>query len=211
MMTFYYWPGACSMAVHVVLEEIGAPYQSWPVDLTKDEQHGAPFRHINPRGQVPVLTVDGRTIQESVAILSFLGRRFPDAQLLPENSVDEARCMAMMSWISSSVDPLFRRAGRPERFVEGEEARIALKEGSKAAYWTKCQEIDGLLDGKPWIMGTQYSVCDPYLAVYYGWGQRLGLPMPELAAYTGMKERILERPAVRRVLVREQHPLLKVA
>lgn len=208
MLTLYYCPGACSMAAHVALEETGTRYEAKSVNLRAGEQHDAAFRQINPRGEVPVLSVDDKVITQSVAILSFIGRRFPDAQLLPEDAADEARCLAAMAWISSTVDPLFRRAARPERFVADEAARSAVKSAAKDAYWAKCQEIDASLSGKLWMIGS-YTVCDPYALVYYGWA--VGLPVAELTAYTNLKRRLLERPAVRRVLEREQSPLLQPA
>lgn len=211
MLTLYFFPGACSMAAHVALEETGTPYELKSINLRNGGQNGDDFRRINPHGQVPVLDVDGTLITESAAILTFLGRRFPDARLLPTDAVQEARCAALMSWISSQVDPVFRRLARPERIVADEAARSAVKEAATGAFWAKCQKIDALLTNKPWMMGTQYTVCDPYALVYYGWGARFGLPVAELTNYTALKQRLLERPAVRRVLDREQHPLLKAA
>jgi glutathione S-transferase len=211
MLTLYFSPGACSMAAHVALEETGVQYERKSIDLRAGEQIGEDFRRVNPRGQVPVLDVDGTAITESVAILTYVGRRFPDAELLPSDATGEARCLAFMTWISSQVDPVFRRMARPERIVGDEAARIAVRQDATDAYWMKCQEIDALLVDRTWMMGTRYSVCDPYVLVYYGWAARFGLPVTSLVGYTGLKTRLLERPAVRRVLEREQHPLLKSA
>jgi glutathione S-transferase len=211
MLTLYFFPGACSMAAHVALEETGVRYERKSIDLRAGEQTGEDFRRVNPRGQVPVLDVDGTAITESVAILTYVGRRFPDAELLPSDAAGEARCLALMTWISSQVDPVFRRMARPERIVGDEAARIAVRRDATDAYWMKCQEIDALLVDRTWMMGTQYSVCDPYVLVYYEWAARFGLPVTSLVGYTRLKTRLLERPAVRRVLEREQHPLLKSA
>jgi glutathione S-transferase len=160
---------------------------------------------------VPALSVDGKVITECVAILAYLARRYPKAQLLPTDDVDQARCIATLAWIASAVDPLFRRAARPERFVTNEAAQPAVRDAARNAYWVKCREIDSLLSGKMWMMGAQYTVCDPYALVYFGWGQRLGLPMAELSAYSAFKDRMLERPAVRTVLERELSPMLTAA
>jgi glutathione S-transferase len=65
-----------------------------------------------------------------------------------------------------------------------------------------------MLKGKDWMNGTQYTVCDPYALIFYGWGTRISLPMKELAAYTAFKDRMLLRPAVRKILEREQNILL---
>jgi glutathione S-transferase len=211
MLTLYYFPGACSMAAHAALEETGAAYQRVMVNLREGEQNGEAFRKINARGQVPALRVGDKVIAESVAVLIYVGRRFPEAGLLPPDPVDEARCVCLMAWIASAVDPLFRRAARPERFVTDEAARPAVAIAAKEAYWAKCQEIDEHLAGKQWMMGDHYTVCDPFALVYYAWAPRFGLPVAELAAYTALKDRLLARPAVRRVLEREQSPLLKAA
>jgi glutathione S-transferase len=207
-MTFYYCPGACSMATHVALEEIGVPYEKKPILIAQSEQRGEAFLAVNPRGQVPALVVDGKLITETAAVLAYLGRAFPQAKLFPSDEIGQAQCLATLCWIASQIDPLFRRAARPERFVSDEAARPAVKQGAEAAYWAKCQEIDTLLAGREWMAGTQYTACDPYALVYYGWGFRFGFAMKDLPAFTGLKDRLLQRPAVRRALEDERHPLI---
>jgi glutathione S-transferase len=211
MLTLYYSPGACSMAAHIAIEEIGVQYEAKPVLIPKAEHKTEAYIAVNPRSQVPALSVDGRIITESVAILAYLARIYPDAKLLPADDIDQAVCIATLTWIASAVDPLFRRAARPERFVTDETAQSAVKDAARDAYWAKCKEIDNLLSGKTWMMGSQYTVSDPYALVYHRWGLRLGLPMAELAAYSAFKDRMLARPAVHKVLEREQSPMLKAA
>ena len=84
MLTLYYRPGACCMAAHVALEEIGTRYEGVSVNLKTGERNGEVFRKLNPRGEVPVLSVDGKVIAQSVAVLTYVGRQFPDAWLLPK-------------------------------------------------------------------------------------------------------------------------------
>jgi glutathione S-transferase len=208
MLTLYYCPGACSMAVHVALEEMGVPYEAKPILIPKNEQRSDAYLAINPRGRVPALMVDDRVITETVAILAHLARAFPEARLFPDDDVGQAQCQATMTWIASTVDPLFRRAARPERFVTDEGAWPAVKSAAQDAFWSTCQEIDALIGDNAWMMGEQYTVCDPYALVYYGFALRFGFPLTSLAAYTRLKRQLLSRPAVRRVLERERHPLL---
>ena len=84
-----------------------------------------------------------------------------------------------------------------------------MKDTGKKTFWTHLQEIDGLLSGKDWIMGKEFSVADGYALVFYGWGLRAELPVKELANYTAFKERMLKRPAVRKVLESEDSIILK--
>jgi glutathione S-transferase len=211
MLTLYYFPGACSMAAHIAVEETGAPYQAKLVALRDGEQRSPAYLTINPRGQVPALDVDGRIITENAAILAYLGRSYPTAALLSSDPVQEAQCLALLTWLSNTVDKAFRQTVRPERFVTDEAAMPAVQEGGQTIYWNSCQEIDALLAHQPWLMGERYTVADPYALLYYGWGIRLKLPTQDLANFTRHKDRLLERPAVRTVLQREESPLLKVA
>jgi glutathione S-transferase len=83
-----------------------------------------------------------------------------------------------------------------------------LKATGRDNFHANLKEIDGLLAGKQWILGDDFSVVDGYALVFYGWGKRIGLPMAELKNYTAWKDRMLARPAVKRVLEREQSVLL---
>jgi glutathione S-transferase len=212
MLTLFYSPGACSMASHIALEEVGASFDNKLVALAKGEQKTPEYLKINPRGKVPALRLDdGSVLTENVAILAYLGRRFPDKGLLPSDPAAEARCISMMAWLSNTVHPAFTHIFRPERFATEESAYPAVKAAGKKIFWEALQEIDGLVAGKKWMQGDQYTVCDPYALVFYGWGARIEQPVKDLRNYTAWKDRMLERPAVRKVLEREQNILLKAA
>ncbi len=62
-----------------------------------------------------------------------------------------------------------------------------------------------MLQGKEWIMGSQYTVVDPYALVFYGWGERGGFPMKDLSAYTAWQERMMKRPTVQKTVEAEQN------
>lgn len=211
MLTLYFSPGACSMASHIGLEETGAPYEEKPTLLAKGEQKTEAYLRINPRGKVPALSVDGRIITENTAILTYLARQFPEKKLMPADPVDEARCIETMAWFSNIVHPSYQRYMRPERFAEGEAAQATVRATGRKSFWAGCQEIDALLQGKEWIMGSQFTVADGYALVFYGWGVRGEFPMAELGAYTAWKDRMLKRPAVRKILDSEQNVLVKPA
>jgi glutathione S-transferase len=212
MLTLFYSAGACSMASHIVLEEAGAAFEGKPVALAKGEQRSPEYLKINPRGKVPALRLDdGSVLTENTAILAYLGRRFPEKGLLPKDPAAEARCLSMMAWLSNSVHPAFTHIFRPERFAEDPAATPTVKETGKKTFWAALQDIDGLVAGKTWMQGDAFTVCDPYALVFYGWGKRIEMPVSELKSYTAWKHRMLERPAVRLVLEREQNILLKAA
>ena len=211
MLTLYYSPGACSTASHITLEEAGAKYEPTQVLLAKGEHKTESYLKINPRGKVPALRVDDSVITENVAIMTFVARRFPEANLMPADPLGEARCLSMMAWLSNTVHPCFTHIFRPERFAEDESALPSIKAAGKKSFWVNLQEIDSIVAGKQWMQGAQFTTCDPYALVFYGWGTRIELPMKDLKNYTAWKERMLQRPAVRKVLEREKSVLLQAA
>ena len=205
MLTLYFSPGACSLASHIGLEETGAPYELKPILLAKGQQRTEEYLKINPRGKVPSLSVDGKILVENTAILTYLARSFPGKKLMPADPAEEARCIGTMCWFSSVVHPSYQRAMRPERFAEGEAAQATVKETGRKSFWANCQEIDSMIQGKDWVMGSEYTLVDPYALVFYGWGARAGFPMKELSAYTAWQDRMLKRPTVRKTVESEQN------
>src|SRR5438270_1290347 len=211
MLTLYYIPAACSMAAHITLEESGANYEAVPILLSKGEHKAESYLKINPRGKVPALKIDNDVITENTAILTYLARSFPDKNLMPKDLLGEVRCISTMAWLSNTVHPCFTHIFRPERFSADESAHAGIKEAGKQSFFANLKEIDGLLAGKQWIQGAQFTTCDPYALVFYAWGSRIELPVRELKNYTAWKDRMLQRPAVRKILEREKSSLVAVA
>lgn len=211
MLTLYYSPGACSMASHIGLAESGAPFETRLVALAKGEQKTEAYLKVNPRGKVPALDADGKILTENTAILHYLAHRFPEQRLTPSDPLEAARCISTCAWLSNTVHPSFTHIFRPERFASNEAHFPDIKEAGRKAFWANLQEIDRLLAGKEWMMGAQFTVCDPYALVFYGWGTRIEFPMKELKNYTAWKDRMLKRPAVMKVLQKEESILLKAA
>jgi glutathione S-transferase len=207
MLTLYYWPGASSVIPHITLEEIGTPYQRKLVNLAQGEHKGDAYLKINPHGKVPALAIDDKVLTENVAILTYLAKQFPDAQLLPHDLAEEVRCISTMAWFASAVHPTFAHIIRPERFASDAATHGNMKETARTTFWACCREIDSMLAGKEWMLGTQYTVADPYALFFFDLGSRIKLPMQELAAYTAFSQRMLQRPAVRRVRAFEEASL----
>ena len=200
MLTLFYAPGACSMAPHIVLEEGGEKYDSKRVDLAKGEQLTPEYKKIHPLGRVPALKLDdGSPLTENTAILPFLGKRF---KLWPTDPMKEARALSTIGFFAANVHPMFSHVGRPERYTDDKSAHPGMQAKAKSAFHEYLKQIDGMYAGKEWLAG-EYSVLDPYAFVFYTWGKRRELPVAELKNYTGLKDRMLKRQAVQRVVADE--------
>jgi len=209
-LILFHSPGACSLASHIALEETGKPFR--PVEtLLSKKQHLTPeYLAVNPRGKVPALVAqDGRVITENTAILTYIGLNNPETGMFPTNIVEQMQCIAQMAWFSNTPHIFQRAKFRPYRFADREEAYEDIRAKAGSSYWESMQEIDSLIAGKTWIMGNRYTVVDPYALVFYGWGRTNGLPMDTLKDFTRHMNQMLERPAVRAVLERENNPHFK--
>lgn len=184
MLTLYFAPGSSSMAVHIALHEIGAPFDARPLSFAKREQRAPDYLALNPEGKVPTLLVDGRPLTEVAAILYYLAKRFPEAMLLPGGDVEaEAQAISWMSFIASTLHP-------------------ARQSGLDYA-----REVYGIADrklGSGWALGERYSIADIHLFRLY-WRLFNSLKpapgtFPNLDAHYA---RMMARPAVQRTIAAE--------
>ena len=200
MIKLYYSPGACSLAPHIVLEELGIAYESVLVSLKDGEQKKADYLKINPRARVPALNVDGKVLTENVAILTYLGGGYPSRGLWPKETWKQAEALSLMSWLASSVHVAFAGNFRPERYASEALARENVKACSRETLIAYYGDIEKLLTGKTFAMGGLYTVCDPFLLVFYRWGYRVGLDMKtQYPHWTKHAMRVASRPTVKRV------------
>jgi glutathione S-transferase len=203
MLTLYYAPGACSLAAHIVLEESGEKYTPREVDFSKSEQRSEAYLKLNPLGRVPVLGLDdGQPLPENTAILPYLGKRFG---LWPTDPLTEAKALSLIGFFAASVHPAHAHVSRPERYAADPAVFPALKQRGLETFHGYLKQIDDMLAGRAWFLD-KYSVIDPYGLVFYTWGVRRELPVRELKNYTAFKDRMLERPAVRRIVEAEKTP-----
>ena len=201
MLTLYYAPGACSMAAHITLEESGEKYTPQRVDLAKGEQKTDVYLKIHPLGRVPALRLDdGAPLSENTAILPYLGKRFG---MWPSDPTGDAKALSTIGFFASSVHPAHAHVGRPERYTADQAAYPGIKDMGLKTFHQYLKQTDGMLAGREWL-SDRYLVVDPYAFVFYTWGVRRELPMGELKNYTGLKDRMLERPAVRKVVEDEK-------
>jgi glutathione S-transferase len=171
MLTLYYSPGACSLAPHIALEETGATYALQLVSIPKGEQQAPEYLNVNPRGKIPALRTEEGMLTENVAILTYIARSFPQVRLLPEEPIGMARCLSHMAYLSNTVHPAFTHIVRPGRFATDKSAQENVKATGRENAWKLLQELDRLLDGQQWVLGSRYSVADPCTLVIYGLGQ----------------------------------------
>lgn len=199
-MKFYYSPGACPLAPHVVLEEAGAPYEPVRVTLAKGEHLTEDYARINPRQRVPALQLDdGQVLTECHAIMAYIADTHPEKGLLPTDPLGRARAHEWMNWLSSTVHITFATYFRPERFLGDGQEKEPMQKAAVTRYDALMREIDGRLPREGFALGA-YSTVDPYLMVFLRWSARMDLSPADYPTYYALVQRVQERPATQRAL-----------
>jgi glutathione S-transferase len=202
----YFYPGACSLAPLLVLEELAVPFEARLVDFSSNEQTTPGFLALNPKGRVPLLVVDEFKLTENPAILRFLAMSIGDGSLWPQEGEDDARCHELLAWISSTVHPMYSHVTRPARYAEGENARAAVQAKGQQSTLELWADIDRLLQSKRWAVGHRLSVADYYLLVVWTWARRCGFAgdvATTFPAWTAHARLLGKRPATHRAFTRE--------
>lgn len=205
----YYSPGACSLAAHIVIEELGLPYEPVKVTIADGLNRKPEYLAMNPRGRVPALAVVAeqgeQVLTEVMAILLYLTQRHPEPQLMPEGREAYFRLIEWMSWLTATMHAAgVRTVFRPERFTTDAAAAPGIAEQGRIAIRAGYEDIERRLKGKTWAFGEQYTILDPLLLVYYRWGNRCGLDMrKDYPHYAAMMDRVRARPVVARVVADE--------
>ena len=122
---------------------------------------------------------------------------------MAEDATAEARAHSLIGFFAASVHPAHAHISRPERYATDKAHFPDIQETGRKAFHGYLQQIDGMLAGKQWL-SDQYSVLDPYAFVFYTWGVRRELPMKDMKNYTAFRDRMMLRPAVRRIVEEEK-------
>ncbi len=191
-MLLYYYPGACSLAPHIVLRETGIPHELRKVDLhSRQVEGGGNFLEVNPKGYVPALRLDsGEVLTEAPAILLYLADQRPQAGLVPAaGSIERYRVIEWLSFASSELHKSFSPLFNPGAAAEW-------KAGAKAALEKRLGWVDGELAKRSYLVGDRFSVADAYLFVILTWSEHVGLDLARWASAASFVKRIGARPQV---------------
>ncbi len=201
MNKLYYAPGACSIGIHVLLEEIGKPYQAEQVDLRAPAPQ-RPYTSTNPKSKVPALERDdGSLLTEFPAIAFWLARTNPEAGLLPDDIDGQTRALEALDYAVSTVHMRsYTLMNRPGVFTSDEAAHDAVKARGRENFDKGLAILDKALAGKDYVLG-RFSIADAALFYVEFWATRSNVPLPaNCAAHLA---RMKARPAVAAVLKKE--------
>jgi glutathione S-transferase len=203
MLKLFYSPGACSIVSHIALEEAGADFEPMRVTLAEGEHLRPEYLEINPHARVPALATEHSVITENIAILNLIADLFgKDGSVPRDDPYGAARCNELLGWCASTVHISFAQIWRAARFTRDQSIHPAIVEGGRENLVSQFAEIEQL-SGEGWLAGERFTAADSYALIFFRWGRRIGMDMTAYPDWAAHVQRVLERPAVQRVLERE--------
>jgi glutathione S-transferase len=204
MLTLYYAPDTCALASHIALEETSASYDLKRLDFSNNEQRSDAYLAINPKARVPTLLTDRGMLTETPAILAFIAHSFPAARLAPiEDPFAFAEVQSFNSYLCATVHVAHAHRKRAYRWADDPEAIKAMQRKVPQSVGDAFALIEDRLLIGPWVMGDTYTVCDAYLFTLAQWLEADGAPTDRLPRVLDHRQRMLQRPAVRRAIAAE--------
>lgn len=193
-MKLYYSPGACSLAAHITLNEVGADFTVEKVDVrARRTESGADFVAINPRGAVPALDLgNGEVLTEGVAIMQHVMDSAAPGTLPPVGTLARARLAEALNYVSTEVHKTY------SPFFQGIEGEAKARQ--MALLDARLQVIEDRLASRDWLAGDAYSPADAYFFTVTNWSAFAGHDLWKFPRINALRAKVAARPAVQKAL-----------
>jgi len=200
-MKLYYKTGACSMASHIILNELGIQFELDKTDTDAGKtEAGEDFRKISPNGYVPALVNDeGDVITENPAVLQYLADQIPDVGLAPPNgTLERTRLQEALNFVSSELHKSF------SPFFSGTALDADARQHAEDGIGRRVAHIErNLADGRAYLLGNTFTVADAYAFVVLNWTNFVGVSLDAYPKTQDYVTRVAARPAVVKAMVTE--------
>ncbi|THD45375.1 MAG: glutathione S-transferase [Bradyrhizobium sp.] len=204
MLTLFYAPNTCALASHIALEEAGADYALRRIDFRAAEQTKPDYLAINPKARVPALQTPRGILTETPAILAFIAQSFPAAGLAPlGDPFAFATLQAFNAYLCATVHVAHAHRMRGYRWTDDSLAIAAMQKKVPETVGNGFAIIEREMLMGPWVMGEVYTIADPYLFTLAQWLEADGVDPNAFPRVADHRERMRERPAVRKALTEE--------
>lgn len=209
MIELHHYPSTASTIPHLLLEELGVPFELRMVDRLRESHLSPEFLQLNPNGEFPVLVDGTLVVYETAAICLHLCDTHPQAGLAPGlGSPERTHFYKWLVWCSATLQSALLAWFYPWRWVDVDNPMGAVQVRHHAQ--VRVEKLLGHLDrhlarqNGPWFLGEAYSALDPYVFTLCRWTREFpDRPARSFSSLGPYLQRVLQRPAVQRVLRRE--------
>ncbi len=198
MIDFYYWPTPNGWKVAILLEELGLPYRMIPVNIGAGDQFKPEFLAISPNNRMPAIVdheVEGEpvTLFESGAIMHYLAEK--TGRFIPADTKGKKETLEWLFWQVGNQGPM---AGQLSHFVNYAPKDQVYGRQRYLKEYDRCLGVlERRLEGRDFILG-DYSIVDMICWPWVLIAKPLGASLETFPAVAAWRQRVKERPAVRR-------------
>ena len=192
-MKLYYSPGACSLAAHILLNEINVDFDLERVDLkTHKTEKGADYYAINPKGYVPALEINpGLILTENVAVLPFIAQHDAGQDLIPPSGLGRAKVLEWLGYLNSELHDEYAVFFDP-KITEDEKVR------GYATIDKMLKFIDDYLakSDYDYLVNDRFGPADAYLFVLTNWSKVIHHDLTPFTNIVALRNKVAERQSV---------------
>lgn len=201
-MKLYTLPGACSLAPHIVIQELGL--NADVVVAKKGTPQWDEVKKLSVNGQVPLLiTNEGYPLTEGVAIMQYLADQKPEGNAFPKAGKDRYKALEWMNFLSTTLHKGFGPLWSPAAFSENPDHADAIKAKGIAKIKDVFQAVENRLDNKPFVFGAQMTAVDAYLFVLSSWSKMFGIDLAAYPKLNAFMTTMYQRPSVQAAMKAE--------
>jgi glutathione S-transferase len=181
-MKFYNSIGPNPRVVKMFLAEKGLEIEHAPVDLMAGENRQAAYGQVNPSQTLPALEVDeGVVLAEVTAICEYLEELHPSPPLIGSTPMQRAETRMWTRRIDLGIVEPMANGFRYSQGLRLFESRLhcipQAADDLKAIAQEKLAWLDGLIDGREWIVGDRFTLADILLFCFLEFGAGVGQPL----------------------------------
>ncbi|NKB62605.1 MAG: glutathione S-transferase [Gammaproteobacteria bacterium] len=200
MFTIYYAHSTAAIAPQILLEESGANYESRCIDFSNRDQQSPEYLAINPKGRVPALITPRGTLTEVPALLAYIAQIYPEKNLEPTDPFEFAEAQEFNAYLCSTVHVAHAHKMRGSRWSNDPSSH----ESMRAKVVENLEECARVIESHyfkgPWVMGENYSLCDPYLYLISRWLEGDGVDIAQFQKIKNHRDNMLARPATQTII-----------
>ena len=201
MISLYYSPNSCALASHILLEEVGANYSVIEINFNKNEQRKSNYLSVNAKGRVPALLTEEGVLTETPAILLYIAQKYLQKELAPLNNIYQlAKAQELNSYLCSTAHVAHAHLSRGSRWADDPAAIAAMTAKVPETVGACFSFLESGMSDSPWVLGDDYSICDPYLFTVTRWLKRDGVDRKNFPRIDAHYQRMKDRIAVRNVI-----------
>ena len=201
MVSLYYSPNSCALASHILLEEVGANYSVIEINFNKNEQRKSNYLSVNAKGRVPALLTEEGVLTETPAILLYIAQKYPQKKMAPLNNIYQlAKAQELNSYLCSTAHVAHAHLSRGSRWADDPAAIAAMTAKVPETVGACFSFLESGMFDSPWVLGDDYSICDPYLFTVTRWLKRDGVDRKNFPRIDAHYQRMKDRIAVRNVI-----------